>query len=129
MLSGLVAALALGFLGGPAEGGKAVTEVRLSYRCLIVGTWERWLDDGTVVAWDFSRNGRIVVTVLEPDGNHWTNRGTYRIHGNRLEANCVGGPATLELVQLDNRRFIYSVVVNVKGVERRWGCIRFSRRP
>jgi hypothetical protein len=129
MMSGLIAALALGFVTGPSDGGKAVTEMRPTYRWLIVGTWERRLADGTVVAWDFSRNGRIVVTVLQPDGSGWTNRGSYRIDGNRLEANCGGGRGTVELVKLDDRRLVYSFVANAKGVERERGRIRFSRRP
>jgi hypothetical protein len=103
--------------------------VRPTYRWLIIGIWERRLADGTVVAWEFSGNGRIVVTVLQPNGSRWTNRGSYRIDGNRLEANYGGGRGTVEVVQLDDRRLVYSFVANVKGVERKRGSIRFSRSP
>jgi hypothetical protein len=40
MMSSLVAALALVFVGGPSADGTAVTEV-LSNRWLIVGTWDK----------------------------------------------------------------------------------------
>jgi hypothetical protein len=82
-MRGLVAALALGLVG-PSDEGMPVTEMRLSYRGLIVGEWEARHADDSVVTWEFSRAGRGTVTVRDGDGEGMTDCFTYRVDGRRL---------------------------------------------
>jgi hypothetical protein len=101
MLSGLVAALALGFVSGPSTDHRAVTEMRLAYHRLIVGTWERRKEDGRVVAWTFRRNGECTLTVTSPDGIRASCSWMYRVDDKRAEISF--GEGTLRLMRLDRR--------------------------
>jgi hypothetical protein len=53
----LLAALAVGMLGGSSDDGRPVTEVRLPYSRLIVGTWVRQ-DTGVVLTFHRSTGVR-----------------------------------------------------------------------
>jgi hypothetical protein len=114
MLSGLVATVALGFVSGPAAGGKAVTEMRLSYRALIVGNWELrldiWPDNGGAYTAKFHRNGHFKMTRHFRSGAMVDWSGSYRVDGQRLTLQFPGGEQrTFELVQLDRRVLSYRI--------------------
>jgi hypothetical protein len=134
MMYGLVAALALGFVPGPAEGGTDVTQVRVPYRTLIVGTWDRLTEGGYVETVQFHRNGRFTWTIPLTDGTlEDAGSGTYRVDGRRLKLGFdPGGPETVELVQLDGRVVVWKTVPHRHGpnqvVTEDLGPKRFRRR-
>lgn len=105
MMSGLVAAVALGFVGGPSADGKAVTEIRLAYHRLIVGTWEERITDSWVVTWEFRRNGECIVTVPAPDGTKECVHYTYRVNDQPLEMELQGRP--MQLLRFSRRVLVW----------------------
>jgi hypothetical protein len=122
MMSGLVATLVLGFVGGPSAHDKAVTEMRLSHRQLIVGTWE-CREDGYVLTWEFSRTGEFTARVRRFDQRETTfaDGGGYRVDDQWLEMDFSRvGAATGKVVQLDRRRLTLRWDSNT--------AVRFRRR-
>jgi hypothetical protein len=108
MLTSLVAAVALGFVGGPSADAMDLTETGLSNRALIVGTWERRESDGVVEVWEFRRHGHFTAALLLPNGRRRTTQGTYRVEGQRLELGFAGrAQQTRELMQLDRRLLVW----------------------
>ncbi len=107
-MASLVAAVALGFGSGPADGGKDVTEMRVSYRHLIVGTSEVADMRGCVEVWEFRRNGQFAVTISYPDGSVDNASGTYRVTSQELQLRYTPRPhITWNLVRLDRRVLLF----------------------
>jgi uncharacterized protein (TIGR03066 family) len=107
--SALLAVLTVGFVGGLSSDVNAVTEVRLSNRGLIVGTWEQRRDDRSTMTLEFRRNGRLKLNLQKSDGDVMTVRGSYRVDGRRMKVDFdkVYRPSTAEIVRLDDRVLIY----------------------
>jgi hypothetical protein len=106
MLSSLVAAVALGFVGEPSSG--VLTDVQQANRWLLVGTWEHQGTDGIVEVWEFRRNGQFTVAVHDPDGGGMADSGTYRVDGQRVKLDFRGvASQSMSLVQLDRRVLVW----------------------
>jgi uncharacterized protein (TIGR03066 family) len=123
MTSGLVAAVALGFVGGPSADATTVMDMRQSNRGLIVGTWDKAWTEGLDAVWEFRRDGRITVTFRNTDGSGATAAsGTYRVDAQRLSISLPGHPPyTADLLRLDRR----TLVLHRKGSS---GTQPFRRR-